>query len=179
MVSASSRHLRGWRLGLHTLAIALLAACCTQPAAAFYEGSDVVTLTESNFANKIKSGGVWLVEVRHAVVSRMPRGCNAMLSSVCAACSVWRVFARVAQHCKHRVPAGVLKGGCCSAQRRRQPGLNTHCASRGVRRPTCVCAIRPPTRTWTRPTAAVLRALVWALSGAEAGMAAGRNGPQG
>lgn len=32
------------------------------PAAAFYAGSDVVTLTEANFQSKIKSGGVWLVE---------------------------------------------------------------------------------------------------------------------
>lgn len=32
-------------------------------AAAFYQGTDVVTLTASNFESKIKSGGVWLVEV--------------------------------------------------------------------------------------------------------------------
>lgn len=31
--------------------------------AAFYQGTDVITLTESNFNTKIKSGGVWLVEV--------------------------------------------------------------------------------------------------------------------
>lgn len=33
-------------------------------AVAFYQGTDVITLTSSNFESKIKSGGVWVVEVR-------------------------------------------------------------------------------------------------------------------
>lgn len=48
------------RLGSLLAVLALLVG----PAAAFYAGSDVVTLTEANFQSKIKSGGVWLVEVR-------------------------------------------------------------------------------------------------------------------
>jgi hypothetical protein len=35
-------------------------------AQAFYQGTDVLTLTGSNFESKIKSGGVWLVEVSHS-----------------------------------------------------------------------------------------------------------------
>jgi hypothetical protein len=52
----------------HRLAGGLLAilALLVAPAAAFYAGSDVVTLTEANFQSKIKSGGVWLVEVSRA-----------------------------------------------------------------------------------------------------------------
>jgi hypothetical protein len=45
------------------LCFALACLVQLQSAAAFYHGTDVVTLTGSNFESKIKSGGVWLVEV--------------------------------------------------------------------------------------------------------------------
>lgn len=46
------------------LAVAVLALCLWQGADAFYStSSSVVSLTASNFDSKIKSGGVWLVEV--------------------------------------------------------------------------------------------------------------------
>lgn len=48
---------------LWQLCFALLCLVQLRSAAAFYEGTDVVTLTASNFDSKIKSGGVWLVEV--------------------------------------------------------------------------------------------------------------------
>jgi hypothetical protein len=51
------------------LMIALLASSLAG-AHAFYAGSDVVTLTESNFNSKIKSGGVWVVEVSVAAQKR-------------------------------------------------------------------------------------------------------------
>jgi hypothetical protein len=46
--------------------VALLAVLSVSGADAFYgSGSDVISLTANNFDSKIKSGGVWLVEVRH------------------------------------------------------------------------------------------------------------------
>jgi hypothetical protein len=59
------------------LCFALACLVQLQTAAAFYQGTDVVTLTGSNFESKIKSGGVWLVEVstiitEHRVRSLVP-----------------------------------------------------------------------------------------------------------
>lgn len=46
------------------LLLALCAAAAFSGADAFYSSSSgVVSLTESNFNSKIKSGGVWMVEV--------------------------------------------------------------------------------------------------------------------
>jgi hypothetical protein len=45
------------------LCLAFVCLAQLRSAAAFYQGTDVVTLTASNFDSKIKSGGVWLVEV--------------------------------------------------------------------------------------------------------------------
>jgi hypothetical protein len=55
----------GARRGMLALALTFLAMC--QLSAALYSSSSpVISLTPSDFQKKIKSGGVWMVEVRKA-----------------------------------------------------------------------------------------------------------------
>lgn len=56
-------------MGRLAVFVALLLAVCIAEVSAFYSSSGpVVSLTASNFESKIKSGGVWLVEVRESVL---------------------------------------------------------------------------------------------------------------
>lgn len=68
------------------LCFALAVLVQLQSAAAFYQGTDVVTLTGSNFESKIKSGGVWLVEVSTISLPGRTR------------CPLWVLSARAHQH---------------------------------------------------------------------------------
>lgn len=57
---------------LAVAAVLLLAVWCST-GAAFYQGTDVITLDEASFNSRIRKGGVWMVEVRLRS-SRSPPG---------------------------------------------------------------------------------------------------------